>query len=84
MWLRNISQHTIHMSITGGKYGKSSYTGPVHLYGVYRDCGMGDSCSGKKLWLIFSISKIYIIRRVHESVDSFFNFRRTLIEERKL
>jgi len=38
MWLRNISQHTIHMSITGGKYGKSSYTGPVHLYGVYRDC----------------------------------------------
>jgi len=24
------------MSITEGKYGKSLYTGPVHLYGVYR------------------------------------------------
>jgi len=24
------------MSITGDKYGKSLYTGPVHLYGVYR------------------------------------------------
>jgi len=23
------------MSITGDKYGKSLYTGPVHLYGVY-------------------------------------------------
>ena len=47
MWLRNKSQHTIHTSITEGKYGKSLYTGPVHLYGVYRrDCEMGDSCSG--------------------------------------
>jgi len=29
------------MSITGDKYGKSLYTGPVHLYGVYRS----DSCN---------------------------------------
>ena len=35
-WLRNISRHIIHTSITGCKYGKSLYTGPVHLYGVYR------------------------------------------------
>jgi len=36
MWLRNISRHIIHMSITEDKYGKSLYTGPVHLYRVYR------------------------------------------------
>jgi hypothetical protein len=35
-WLKSISRHTIHKSITGGKYGKSIYTGLGHLSGVYR------------------------------------------------
>jgi predicted secreted protein len=35
--LRNISQHTIHTNIIGDNPEKALYTGPVHLYGVYRD-----------------------------------------------
>jgi len=31
MWLRNISKHTIHTSIMGGKYGKSLYIGIVTI-----------------------------------------------------
>ncbi len=36
MGLRNISQHTIHTSIIGDNPEKSLYTGPGHLFEVYR------------------------------------------------
>ena len=36
MWLRSISQHTIHTSITGDNPEKTLYTGPEHLFRVYR------------------------------------------------
>jgi len=35
-WLRSIYRHTIHTSIIGDNPEKALYTGPVHLYGVYR------------------------------------------------
>ena len=40
-WLKSIFRHTIYMSIIGGKYEKSIYTGLGDLSGYTGDCEMG-------------------------------------------
>jgi len=59
------------MSIIEGKYGKSLYTGPVHLYGVYRAvtarmwelCLMVVNKKNLQYSITFRMKSIYLLKR---------------------